>query len=370
MSFESSPPMLSSVANYVELAALVLPERKLGVKDRLRCACPFLPIPLSLGWDADPGDEELPSDSTVLGLLLSDIKSGATRLVTARWMHALYKHTQNTQEAGTFVMHLHEAGYTAHFGWAHALVLGAFLLQLSVVLFAMIHGQRREGWLLFAGGLIRIGEGIFAWACPKYQEPRAGFRDAPRYCPLHTGMTTTHIVVLTHRYGYFGECVVLEDAAAPLLRKEKGWKHAAEKGARTVLKIVVWVQKGASLVTVANGYIIPAVLLLGTAVLELVSAAANLLPARAVSVLTTGSSVLDRLTAAGQVTESISVGFVESLLPDPSGDHTDYKWISKAIKPGNYYSSVLSPSMRIIVIISPKIPCLNFTLPILRVKKS
>ncbi|KAJ6548665.1 hypothetical protein B0H19DRAFT_1379037 [Mycena capillaripes] len=273
-------------------------------------------MPLSLGWDADPGDEEPTPDSTVPGLLLSDIKSGATRL-----------------EPGTLVMHLHEAGYSAQFGWAHGLVLGTFLLQLSVVLFAMIYGQRREGWLLLAGGLIRIGEGIFAWACPKYREPRAAFRDAPRYCALHTGMTTTHIVVLTHRYGYFGKCVVLEDAAAPLLRKEKGWKHAAENGARTVLKIFVWVQKGASLVTSANGYIIPAVLLLGTAVLELVSATANLLPARAVSVLTTGSSILDRLTAAGQVTGSISVGFVESLLPDPSGDHTDYKWIANAIKP-------------------------------------
>ncbi|KAJ7611978.1 hypothetical protein DFH06DRAFT_153228 [Mycena polygramma] len=329
----STPITLDSIPNYVELAALIVPQRKLGVKDRLRRAMPFLPMPLSLGWDADPGDEERPDDSWVPGLLLSDIKSGATRHVTARWMHTLYKHTQDNQKPGTLVMHLHEAGYTAHFGWPHALVLLTFLLQFSVVPFAMMYRHKREGWLLLAAGLIRIGEAIYAWVCPKHRLPRSEYRAAPRYCALHTGMTTNHILVLTHRFGYLGKCVILEDAAAPLARRPIGWQRTLENGARGALRVSVWVQKGASLVTAANGYLIPAVLLLGTIVVELVAAAADVLPARAVSVLTTGPSILDRLTAACQVTESISVGFVESLLPDPKGEHEDYNWIFKVIQP-------------------------------------
>ncbi|KAJ6475920.1 hypothetical protein C8R47DRAFT_1141764 [Mycena vitilis] len=219
---DSSPPspiMLDSIANYVELAALVVPQRKLGVKEKLRAALPFLPMPLSLGWDAD---DEAHRDSAVPGLLFSDIKSGATRHVTAPWMHALYKQIQLTQEPGTLLLHLHEAGYTARFHWPHALIFGTFLLQISVIHFAMSHGQRREGLLLLAGLLIRIGDGVYTWAFPKYRPPRTEDRSAePRYSALHTGMTTNHILVLTHRFdsGYLGECVVLEDSAAPLPRK-------------------------------------------------------------------------------------------------------------------------------------------------------
>ncbi|KAJ6494362.1 hypothetical protein C8R45DRAFT_927559 [Mycena sanguinolenta] len=323
----------NSVPNYVELAALVVPQRKLGVKDKLRRACAFLPMPLSLGWDFDPKDEDVPLDSTVPGLLLSDIESGATRAVTAHWMHALYKHTVDTHKPGTFVIHLAEAGYTTHFGWAHTLVLVTFLLQFSTILFAMIHGQKREGWLLLGAGMIRIGEGIFVSMYPKYRDPRINNPTKSRYCALHTGMTTSHILVITHRFGHHGKCVNLEDAAAPLPRKSTGWKHRIEEGMRAALKGAVWIQNGASLVTAANGYTIPAVLVLGTCVLEFISAFANALPARALVVLTTGSSVLDRITAACQVTQSISVGFVESLLPDRRGLHVDYKWISHAMLP-------------------------------------
>ncbi|KAF8193864.1 hypothetical protein K438DRAFT_826599 [Mycena galopus ATCC 62051] len=330
-SANSPIPLGNSVANYVELAALVVPQRKLGVKDRLRPACTFLPMPLSLGWDADPKDDEAPPDSMVPGLLLSDMESGATRLVTARWMHALYKHTVETQKAGTLVMHLREAGYTAQFCWAHTVILVTFLLQFLAILVAIMHGQRREGWIMLTGGLIRIGEGIFAWAVPKYQAPRT--RDSLRYCVLHTGMTTNYILVITHRFGYRGKCVNLEDAAAPLEWKASGWQRTIEDAIRAALKVAVWLQKGASIVTVVNGYTIPAVLLLGTCALELVSASADALPANAVTVLATGSSLLDRLTAACQFTQSVSVGFVESVLPDPRGLHVDYEWISHAMRP-------------------------------------
>ncbi|KAJ7729927.1 hypothetical protein B0H16DRAFT_1585983 [Mycena metata] len=329
--FPSSPiPLGNSIPNYVELAALILPERKLGIKERMRGACAFLPMPLSLGWDIDPGDEEVPPDSTIAGLMLSDMGSGATRLVTARWMHRLYKHTVDTQDPGTIVMQLQEADYTAHFGWAHMVICATFLLQFSSTMFAMAHGQRREGLLLLGAALIRIFEGLFAWACPKYRPAREA--DTARYCVLHTGMTINHILVLTHRFGHHGRCVNLEDAAVPLPRKAYGWQRKLQNGARGTLKACVWLQKGASLVTAANGYAIPAVLLFGSLVLELVSTSAEALPVNAIIALETGNSVLDRLTAACQFTRSISVGFVETLLPDPRGNHTDYEWISEVIR--------------------------------------
>ncbi|KAJ6626143.1 hypothetical protein B0H10DRAFT_2211334 [Mycena sp. CBHHK59/15] len=319
---------------YVELTAIVIPPRKLGLPDRIRPACTFFPMPLSLGWDANPGEEELPADATVPGLLLSDIGSGATRLVTARWMHELYKHAVETHPPGTLVMHMREAGFTHTFGWAHALLLATFSIQLTLVLFAMTHGQRREGWLVFAGGLIRVFEAVLAWAYPRHRAPRSEHRDAPRYCALHTGMTTGHLIVLTHRFGAHGKCVNLEDAAAPLPRKATGRAAQFERALYVLFKVCVWTQKGASLVTSANGYTIPIVLLLGTTVIEFVAATADTLPATsAVTVLDTGKSVLDRITAACQFTGVISVGFVESLLPDPRGLHVDYNWILQAMQP-------------------------------------
>ncbi|KAJ7181211.1 hypothetical protein C8R46DRAFT_1320001 [Mycena filopes] len=333
-----SPPTGNSIANYVELAALVLPERKLGLKERLRRTCSFLPMPLSLGWDADPGDEEAPPDSTVPGLMLSDIGSGATRLVTARWMHALYKHTVETRKPGTIVIHLEEAGYTARLGPMHAVILLTFLLQVLCIPFAMFQGQHREGLLLLAAVFIRLLEGAFAWAYPKYEPPRSEESATARYCALHTGMTTNHLLVLTHRSGARGLCINLEDAAVPRPIRLRGAKRRLQEAARAALKLAVWLQKGASLVTAANGYTLPAVLLFGTLVLELVSASAEALPAKSVIVLVTGksmkegSSVLDRLTAACQFTKSISVGFVETLLPDPRGFHTDYEWISEVMR--------------------------------------
>jgi hypothetical protein len=85
--------------------------------------------------------------------------------------------------------------------------------------------------------------------------------------------------------------------------------------------------------------------------LELVSASADCLPAKAVTVLNTGPSVLDRLTAACQFTQSISVGFVESLLPDPRGLHIDYNWISNAMRPGNYLFCGLPDNTILIILI-------------------
>ncbi|KAJ7754576.1 hypothetical protein B0H16DRAFT_1722755 [Mycena metata] len=329
----ASPTLRNSVSNYIELAALVIPQKKTGISHRLRGACAVLPMPLSLGWDADSGDDEAAPDPIVPGLLLSDVGSGATRHVTARWMHSLYKHILETQKPGTYIIHLREASYTQYFGRAHSLLLLAFLLQLSFILFLLVQGQRRDGWLLIAAALIRIFEGILHWAFPEYRDPRTNETAIARYCALHTGMTTNHLLVITHRFHYRGRSINLEDAARPLPRKSEGWKRKAlECGARIALQVSIWLHKIACIVTDANGYTIPGVLLFGTLVLEGIAVSAHALPVNAVTVLTTGPSVLDRLTAACQFTESISVGFVESLLPDPRGHHTDYEWIRQAIQ--------------------------------------
>ncbi|KAJ7724371.1 hypothetical protein B0H16DRAFT_1698695 [Mycena metata] len=330
-SSNSPLPSGDATANYVELAALILPGRNLGIKERLRSACAFLPMPLSLGWDADPADEEAPPESTVLGLMLSDMEPGAKRQVTARWMHSLYRHTMGTQKPGTIFMQLQEANYTAHFGWAHGVICAMFLLQSWFIIIAITHGQRREGLLLLAAALIRVFDGIFAWAYPRYRAPRSEVSATDRYCALHTAMTTNHILVLTHRFGR-GKSINLEDAAVPLPNQLHGWQRKLRDGVRGAIKLLVWLQKGASLVTAANGYTLPAVLLLGTLVLEIVSASAETLPARTVTVFQTGDSVLDRLTAACQFTKSTSVGFVEAILPDRRGLHTDFEWISEVMR--------------------------------------
>jgi hypothetical protein len=70
--------------------------------------------------------------------------------------------------------------------------------------------------------------------------------------------------------------------------------------------------------------------------LELASAFTDGLPVKTVTVLKTGPTVLERLTAACQFTQSISVGFVESLLPDPRGFHVDYERISNGMHRGSY----------------------------------
>ncbi|KAJ7753048.1 hypothetical protein DFH07DRAFT_774187 [Mycena maculata] len=215
-------------------------------------------MPLSLGWDADPEDEESPPESIVSGLLLSDIAAGATRPVTARWMHSLYKHIVDTKGPGTMLVYLREAGYTTRFSWPHTLIIATFFLQLLVLPVAVAHGQQREAWLIVGGAVIH--------------RTTVHPGNTQRYWALHTGMTTNHILVITHRFGRQGKCINLEDAAVPLRRKTEGVIHKLENPIRVVLKLSIWVQKGASLVTSANGYTIPLVLLSGTIVVEFISA--------------------------------------------------------------------------------------------------
>ncbi|KAF8168837.1 hypothetical protein K438DRAFT_1856212 [Mycena galopus ATCC 62051] len=333
----TNPPVLAkTVADYIELASLVIPARKLGMPERFRAACNFLPMPLSLGWDTDRREEHLDPDTLVSGLLLSDIDSGATRIVTASWMHALYKNILDHNRPGVIVLELQEAGYTRTFGWGHAFLASTFAIQLTFVLFAMTHGAKREGCLLLTACLVRIGEGLVARAFPRHRAPRSEYRDVPRPYALHTGMTTNHLLILKHRFGTMGTCINLEDAAVPLPFPIERGKLWAQRVLQAVLTILICLQRGASLLTSANGFAVPLVLVLGTLVREFVSAFADTLPCmEPMSILITSHTLLDRITAACQYTGCISVGFVENLLPDPTGEHIDYHWIRKAMQPAD-----------------------------------
>jgi hypothetical protein len=286
-------------------------------------------MPLCLGWDTDPTGDDSSPDARVTGLLLSDIASGATRVVEAAWMHALYKHTSIAYPPGTIVMNLQEAGYTSKFGLPHIAMIGTLIIQIFVVLVFMAHGStRREGALLLAGGLIRILECVFVWKYPPYRPPRSHNQ---RFCALHTGMATKHILVIVHRFSGLETSVNLEDAAAPWRSQ---WRNRWEAWFRGAIQISVWLQRGACMATTSNNFLIPSVLLAGTAASELVAAWGNVLPARHSVVLDTENTMLDRVVAACQFVNSVSVGFVENILPDSDGSHEDYRWILTALGPG------------------------------------
>jgi hypothetical protein len=56
------------------------------------------------------------------------------------------------------------------------------------------------------------------------------------------------------------------------------------------------------------------------------------------------SSTLDMLAAISQKTGCISVGFVESILPDPAGNHVDYDWIAKVLRSKGALFSGIHPT--------------------------
>ncbi len=69
--------------------------------------------------------------------------------------------------------------------------------------------------------------------------------------------------------------------------------------------------------------------------MEVLSRFTGALPTYSASTpLETGRSLLDKITAACQATDCVSVGLVEEMLPDPAGEHRDYKWISRVVKDG------------------------------------
>jgi hypothetical protein len=213
----------ATFASYVQLAAVMVPRRKTGLKQMLRPACPYIPMPLSLGWYSNPLESDYPQEDLVPDLSLTDIGSGATRRVVAPWMHALYKHTWDAQPSGVSLMHLKEAQFTIVPGWQHFAIWGVLLLQFSLGLYAFGRRQRKQGAILLIGLVLHILEGVYTWAFPRDLPPRRV--EQGRFCALHTGITTRHLLVLSHdpgtgdgRYKRVVECrhINLEDAAVPL----------------------------------------------------------------------------------------------------------------------------------------------------------
>ncbi|KAK0235599.1 hypothetical protein EDD85DRAFT_608396 [Armillaria nabsnona] len=323
----------STMANYVELAAQVVPQNKTGLSGRLRSACRYLPMPLYMGWDTD-SLTDAPADGTnVPYLKVTDMLSGATREIQAPWMHALYTHTSSCHD-GVTLLHLKEAGYSSHLSWQHAVIVATLVVQLGLAVYGFVGGQAREGWLILSGLFARGIEGLVAWAYPTSLPPR--IVRTPRFYALHTGMTTSHILVVAHepatKKNRGVEYINLEDAAVPLPRNNAPLLESSCKGA---LKISGWAQKAVVILSPSNGFLLAVALLLGSVVVEMLSRFTDALPAySARTPLETGGSLLDKMTAACQVTNCVSVGLVEAMLPDPAGEHRDYKWISRVVADG------------------------------------
>jgi hypothetical protein len=132
----------------------------------------------------------------------------------------------------------------------------------------------------------------------------------------------------------------LEDAATPLPRFPGVPKlHGL---CRMALCLAGWIQKVTCILTPANGYTLSLALVLGTAVTELLSAYADMLPTFSTpsdsepnpAMLATDESLIGMLTAACQVADAVSCGFVESIIPDRGGNHVDYVWLSRIIAEG------------------------------------
>ncbi|KAF9450784.1 hypothetical protein P691DRAFT_788467 [Macrolepiota fuliginosa MF-IS2] len=131
--------------NYVEVAATVMPKRMTGIKHMLRPACRFLPVPMSLGWQENPIDDDYPQRLLIQGLQFTDINSGATRTVTAPWMHALYATTYEEQPSSVTEVKLEDVRFTTFFTWQHLAALCVLSIQGILGLWAFGHNQFREG---------------------------------------------------------------------------------------------------------------------------------------------------------------------------------------------------------------------------------
>lgn len=325
--------------NYIELAALLMPERELGLKEKLRAACDFFPMPLGLGWEKSPVGEEIVLQDTVPGLLLTDMASGGTRIVKAPWMHLLYKDILANHQRGSIMMQLKDIGFDPRFKWPHIVLLGGLFLQVTLAVYALITSRRRESFAIAAGIVVRFFEAIFIYTYPVHHPPRTVARN--RFYMLHTGMTSTHLLVISQdssgKQWRIGEnrYVNLEDASVPLSRKSQGRHYKLERAFRGILASYRWSWKAFCVISPARGYMFPLVLLMGTGVMEFVSLWTHSVPRYSeLTTMETGASVLDMMTAACQATGLVSVGLVESILPDPTGKHIDYHWIADVLEYG------------------------------------
>ena len=333
-----------SATDYVELAALIVPEQKSALKQRLRGGCSLLPMPLIMGWEKDPLADSTQTDPSVVpGLLLSNIKSGATRHVQALWMHVLYEEIRNKYPKLSAVqMELEDVGFNSRFSWPQVVIICTCFTQFLLGVYALNIGQLREGLLIITGLLVRMLEALLIFSFPANDFPRPldkvkRLEDRPYYV-LHTGMTTTHLILLAHKPSKDAKSVYinLEDAAVPLKMRRTGGLRFSEMAARTVLVACRWIWKAACILIPSNSYMIAVVLALGGAVVELLDAVVKGVPRHAgVLKLDHGVDVLDMISTISQKTGQVSPGFVESILPDPNGSHGDYQWIKdEAISKG------------------------------------
>ena len=328
----------TTLANYIELAATVIPLRQHpGLKQKLRPGCRFLPMPLSLSWEIGPQNTNSPTMDMVPDLVITDMRSGATRPVRALWMHSLYRHTIAAQPRGTTVLRLNEVGFTSKFGWYHVGLSTTIFLQLALALWAIASNKRRDGCLIIAGIFLRSLDTLYDMMYPTWREARKVEHSA--YYALHTSMTTTHILLVSHvpndrdaiRYQ-------LEDAATPLPASATDIQRLY----RVVLGLASWMQRAACIVTPAVGYTLSLALVLGTVAMEILSEYADMLPTFSTTsdsepnpaMLEADDSLIGMMAVACQVADAVSCGFVESILPDRQGNHVDYAWLLRVITEG------------------------------------
>ncbi|KIJ45923.1 hypothetical protein M422DRAFT_46496 [Sphaerobolus stellatus SS14] len=337
-------PATNNLTNYVELLSTCLPNRDTGMKHILRSTYPNLPMPLVLGLDFLNSENDYPEDLKIPNLLLTDIKSGATRAVVAPWMHALYQESKDRNGYCVSLVQLKEAQFGAAGGWPHLAAVCILLTQFFFGLYALVIRRVRDGCLLISGVILNLFDGLSSAKYPKYLPPRRV--ENARFYALHTGMATVHLLVLAHDPGTEDgpyrmvsskRHINLEDAAVPWKRKASGGSRVREHILRRTLWLAQWGYRLAFALAPSDGFLIPTLLLLGTMGMEVIKSSTKALPKKSSYNIPTPEhrpSIINLLTVACKATGEISVGFIESILPDPTGKHEVYNWISGVMREG------------------------------------
>lgn len=326
---------------FAEAAAMMMPKSLTGIKHTLRPACGFLPMPMTLGWQEDPMDDDYPSRLLVPGLQLTDIESGATWAVIAPWMHALYTMTYEGQPVGVTEIELEEAQFTESFTTQHYVVLCVLCAQGVFGIWAWKHHEFRECAFIFLGIFLQVMEGCLVWIFPIYRAPRLVRK--PRSYVLHKGVATTHFLVVSHQPGHepspkSGSLYIsLEDAAGPIQILRKGYKHILENSFRMSLQLAKIGLRASCFFSQANGFLIPFTLSIGIIASEIITKVHTPFPRYSfmgpLESTKRRSTDLEMMTAICIRTGCLSVGFVEAILPDRGGEHVNYQWLKALLQP-------------------------------------
>ena len=347
------PELEKSSPDYVEVAATILPKRMMGLKHMLRPACRLLPMPMSLGWQENPIDDDYPQRLLIQGLQLTDISSGATRTVIAPWMHALYAMTSKEHPRGVMEVRLEEPQFASSFTWQHLAVLCILFIQALLGILAISKLHSREGTFILLGISLQLLEGYYAWLFPQYKNPRSVAQ--ARDFVLHKGMTTTHFLLIRHSPSQNhhsnikkNSYINLEDAAVPIQNLRKGYRRFLETAFRMSLQSGNVALKLSVILSKANGFFVPLTLLFGTIASEIIMMIRTPLPGMSfmepLETAKRSTYILDMVTAICQRTGRLSVGFTEVVLPDPDGTHVDYGWLKDVLKSENTLAAGLHPT--------------------------